>query len=209
VLTLFLAPALLFARVLLLHSFQPPSPSPILSHSVFSHFLCKTVTHSFVSVSSASRFHTLALLYTAWSELRLLNPPSTTTNPTTMRTSTFLSLAGSASFASATIYKGFNYGNTFTDGTIKVQADFEKEFTAAANLVGTSGFTSARLYTMIVCSSLPLQSISYTWASINEYVLTFYLARWFRERHRSHSRRHRHKHISSPRNMGIGWTGWD
>ncbi|RDW71655.1 hypothetical protein BP5796_07689 [Coleophoma crateriformis] len=67
-----------------------------------------------------------------------------------MRSSTFLSLATSFSAVSATVYKGFNYGNTFTDGSAKTQADFEAEFHAAKNLVGTSGgFTSARLYTMI------------------------------------------------------------
>jgi len=66
-----------------------------------------------------------------------------------MRTSTFLSIAASLSSASATVYKGFNYGNKFTDGTAKVQSDYEKEFNVAKNLVGTSGFTSARLYTMI------------------------------------------------------------
>jgi hypothetical protein len=69
-----------------------------------------------------------------------------------MRTSTFLSIVASFSSVSAgTVYKGFNYGSTFTDGTAKAQSDFEKEFNVAKNLVGASGFTSARLYTMIVC----------------------------------------------------------
>lgn len=45
--------------------------------------------------------------------------------------------------------KGFNYGATFSDGSIKHQADFEGEFNSAKNLVGAPGFTSARLYTMI------------------------------------------------------------
>ncbi|RQM08093.1 hypothetical protein DH86_00000532 [Scytalidium sp. 3C] len=67
-----------------------------------------------------------------------------------MRTSTLLSLVASAASASATVYQGFNYGNTFTDGSAKNQADFEAEFKTAKNLVGTNGaFTSARLYTMI------------------------------------------------------------
>jgi glucan endo-1,3-beta-D-glucosidase len=68
-----------------------------------------------------------------------------------MRTSTFLSVASALSTSvSATVYQGFNYGSTFTSGAAKVQSDFEAEFTAAQNLVGTSGaFTSARLYTMI------------------------------------------------------------
>jgi glucan endo-1,3-beta-D-glucosidase len=69
-----------------------------------------------------------------------------------MRTNTLLSLGALSSSVSATVYQGFNYGSTFTDGSAKVQSDFQDEFTAAQNLVGTSGaFTSARLYTMIVC----------------------------------------------------------
>ncbi|KAH9908762.1 glycoside hydrolase family 17 protein [Xylariomycetidae sp. FL2044] len=49
----------------------------------------------------------------------------------------------------ATAILGFNYGSTFTTGAAKQQADFEAEFTRAANLEGTSGWTSARLYTMV------------------------------------------------------------
>jgi glucan endo-1,3-beta-D-glucosidase len=75
-----------------------------------------------------------------------------------MRTSTFLSIAASLSSVSGTVYTGFNYGSTFTDGSAKAQSDFQAEFTTAKNLVGTSGaFTSARLYTMIVCLSLSIQ----------------------------------------------------
>jgi glucan endo-1,3-beta-D-glucosidase len=47
------------------------------------------------------------------------------------------------------VSKGFNYGNVFTDGSPKQQADFEAEFNRAHDLPNTSGFTSARLYTMI------------------------------------------------------------
>lgn len=65
-----------------------------------------------------------------------------------MRAATILSLAASVAPALA-VYKGFNYGSTFTDGSSKAQADYENEFNAAKGLVGTSGFTSARLYTMI------------------------------------------------------------
>ena len=45
---------------------------------------------------------------------------------------------------------GFNYGSTFTTGAAKMQSNFEAEFTAAQGLEGASGFTSARLYTMVV-----------------------------------------------------------
>ncbi|PLN78693.1 glycoside hydrolase superfamily [Aspergillus taichungensis] len=47
------------------------------------------------------------------------------------------------------VHQGFNYGAAKVDGSHKVQSDFEAEFRTAKNLVGTSGFTSARLYTMI------------------------------------------------------------
>jgi glucan endo-1,3-beta-D-glucosidase len=49
----------------------------------------------------------------------------------------------------AAVQQGFNYGSTNNDGSPKLQQDFQNEFTRAKNLQGTSGFTSARLYTMI------------------------------------------------------------
>lgn len=61
-----------------------------------------------------------------------------------------MALAVAASTASAA-FQGFNYGNVFTDGRLKVQSDFEAEFEMAQKLKGTDGaFNSARLYTMIV-----------------------------------------------------------
>lgn len=59
-----------------------------------------------------------------------------------------LAVAMSISPAAAAI-KGFNYGSTFNDNSVKVQSDFESEFKTAAGLVGAEDFTSARLYTMI------------------------------------------------------------
>lgn len=44
--------------------------------------------------------------------------------------------------------KGFNYGAFFMDYTAKKEADFEYEFQRAQDLDNTSGWTSARLYTM-------------------------------------------------------------
>ncbi|KAI1116785.1 glycoside hydrolase superfamily [Nemania sp. NC0429] len=64
-----------------------------------------------------------------------------------MHTITLLAALASATSAAAKL--GFNYGSTFTTGAAKTQADFEAEFTTAANLKGTSGWTSARLYTMV------------------------------------------------------------
>lgn len=60
-----------------------------------------------------------------------------------------LAVALSVSPAAAAI-KGFNYGSTFNDNSVKVQSDFEAEFKTAQGLVGAQDFTSARLYTMIV-----------------------------------------------------------
>jgi glucan endo-1,3-beta-D-glucosidase len=66
-----------------------------------------------------------------------------------MRSSGLLALAASLSTSTA-VFQGFNYGSTKSDGvTVRSQADFQNLFQTAKNLVGTSGFTSARLYTMI------------------------------------------------------------
>ncbi|KAG8163906.1 hypothetical protein KVR01_005824 [Diaporthe batatas] len=45
--------------------------------------------------------------------------------------------------------KGFNYGAFFLNQQAKVQNDFEYEFTKAQNLINTSGWNSARLYTTV------------------------------------------------------------
>ncbi|KAG2420461.1 hypothetical protein HFD88_000073 [Aspergillus terreus] len=65
-----------------------------------------------------------------------------------MQLTQLLALALSLATSEAA-YKGFNYGNKKPDGSSKYQADFASEFETAQNLVGASGFTSARLYTMI------------------------------------------------------------
>lgn len=69
-------------------------------------------------------------------------------------------LAACVASASA-VYQGFNYGSQFTNGSSMFQADFEALFTTAKNLVGTTGFTSARLYTMIQAYSTntPIEAI--------------------------------------------------
>lgn len=66
-----------------------------------------------------------------------------------MRTSTFLTTLTALLPTTLAAVKGFNYGSTFTDGTYKQLADYTNDFNSAKNLAGTSGFTSARLYTMI------------------------------------------------------------
>lgn len=62
-----------------------------------------------------------------------------------MRFSTILALLGGTEAA----IQGFNYASTHSDGSPMTQSDFESVFTRAQNLQGTSGWSSARLYTMI------------------------------------------------------------
>lgn len=50
--------------------------------------------------------------------------------------------------AANTGIKGFNYAAFFLDYSAKVESDFEYEFQRAQELTGTTGWTSARLYTM-------------------------------------------------------------
>lgn len=63
--------------------------------------------------------------------------------------------------AAEAAHQGFNYGSTNSDGSYTVEADFKTQFQTAKNLVGTSGFTSARLYTMIQGGTAndPIQAI--------------------------------------------------
>lgn len=71
-----------------------------------------------------------------------------------------LALALSVASADA-VSKGFNYGSTKADGSSKYQADFKNDFEAAKALVGNSGFSSARLYTMIQggTTNTPIEAI--------------------------------------------------
>lgn len=69
-----------------------------------------------------------------------------------MRSSIILAAAASLSSASAGAIQGFNYGSAKTDGSFLYYQDYKDKFTTAQGLVGASGFSSARLYTTIVCS---------------------------------------------------------
>ncbi|KAL8638388.1 MAG: hypothetical protein Q9228_004458 [Teloschistes exilis] len=66
-----------------------------------------------------------------------------------MRTLTLFSIATSLTTAYSQVFQGFNYGSVFTNNAPVTQQDFENEFNTARQLQGTSGFTSARLFTMI------------------------------------------------------------
>ena len=66
-----------------------------------------------------------------------------------MRFSTAVGLAASIAGAQA-VSKGFNYGATRSDGSTAMEyEDYQSRFSAAQKLNGTTGFNSARLYTMI------------------------------------------------------------
>ena len=65
-----------------------------------------------------------------------------------MQLRSLLSLASALPF-SAAVSKGFNYGSSFTDGSPVTYNDFKADFSTAESLQGTSGFTSARLFTTI------------------------------------------------------------
>jgi glucan endo-1,3-beta-D-glucosidase len=77
-----------------------------------------------------------------------------------------LALAASVSIADAaatvsaanTGIKGFNYGAFFLNQQAKVQSDFAYEFNRAKSMPGTSGWTTARLYTMSM-SLLPVRNM--------------------------------------------------
>ncbi|KAJ5925187.1 glucan endo-1-3-beta-glucosidase eglC [Penicillium verhagenii] len=77
-----------------------------------------------------------------------------------MQMKQILALAVSIATAEAA-YKGFNYGSTNEDGSTRYKADFVAQFKNAKNLIGTSGFTSARLYTMIQegTTNTPIEAI--------------------------------------------------
>lgn len=67
----------------------------------------------------------------------------------------FYLLTGALSVAYAQVYQGFNYGSVFTNNAPITQQDYENEFNTAKQLQGTSGFTSARIFTMIQVQSIP------------------------------------------------------
>lgn len=70
-------------------------------------------------------------------------------------------VAAIASVSSAQVLKGFNYGATDETGACRSYSDFAGQFNTAKNLVGTSGFSSARLYTTIQCgtTNTPISAI--------------------------------------------------
>ena len=98
--------------------------------------------------------------------------------------------------------QGFNYGAVNSDGSNRNQADFQKEFALAKSLPGTNGgFTSARLYTMIVRAVVFL--------ILTKHLLTVLLARRkLNERtYFCHSSCYCWRHHPPPRSLGL-WRWW-
>lgn len=66
-----------------------------------------------------------------------------------MRFAPLFALAAAVATTSAQTIQGFNYGSTNTDNSPVTGSQFQNDFSTAQKLVGTSGFSSARLFTMI------------------------------------------------------------
>ncbi|KAL8962220.1 MAG: hypothetical protein Q9183_005187 [Haloplaca sp. 2 TL-2023] len=78
-----------------------------------------------------------------------------------MRSSNILPIAATLATASAQVYQGFNYGSVFTNNAPITRQNYVDLFTTARNLQGTSGFTSARLFTTIQAGTTnsPIEAI--------------------------------------------------
>ena len=118
------------ARCMLTRSFPygfPAQTASVAAIAVASHAICRfpCAEQEFPSYRNHICFHSTVL------SDKLIGK---------MLTYTLFTLAASLSTASAVVYQAFNYG---------AGADFENDFKTAKALVGTSGFTSARLCTMI------------------------------------------------------------
>lgn len=66
-----------------------------------------------------------------------------------MLSTSLFGLVAAAVAVSAQVYQGFNYGSTNSDGSAITESQYQADFSTAQKLVGTSGFTSARLFTTI------------------------------------------------------------
>ncbi|KAL8934472.1 MAG: hypothetical protein Q9216_005898, partial [Gyalolechia sp. 2 TL-2023] len=95
-----------------------------------------------------------------------------------MRTSLALALATALSTTTAQVYQGFNYGSVFTDNAPVTQQDYENQFNTARQLQGTSGFTSARLFTTIQAGTTnsPISAIPAAIATNTQLLLGIFLS---------------------------------
>ncbi|KAL8747602.1 MAG: hypothetical protein Q9190_000537 [Brigantiaea leucoxantha] len=95
-----------------------------------------------------------------------------------MHISALLTFAGSISTACAQVYQGFNYGSVFTDNSPITQQNYEDRFNTARQLQGTSGFTSARLFTIIQAGTTnsPTQAIPAAIATRTSLLLGIFLS---------------------------------
>ncbi|KAI4190671.1 MAG: hypothetical protein LQ348_003620 [Seirophora lacunosa] len=95
-----------------------------------------------------------------------------------MRTSSLLSLAGALSTTYAQVLQGFNYGSVFTNDAPVTRQDYVDRFNTARQLQGTSGFTSARLFTMIQAgtANAPIEAIPAAIATNTQLLLGIFLS---------------------------------
>ncbi|KAI4174427.1 MAG: hypothetical protein LQ343_002364 [Gyalolechia ehrenbergii] len=95
-----------------------------------------------------------------------------------MRTSSVLAFATAVSTTIAQVYQGFNYGSVFTNNAPITQQDYENQFNTAKQLQGTSGFTSARLFTTIQAGTTnsPSEAIPAAIATNTQLLLGIFLS---------------------------------
>ncbi|KAI4157364.1 MAG: hypothetical protein LQ342_008337 [Letrouitia transgressa] len=95
-----------------------------------------------------------------------------------MRASPLLAITATISTAYSQIYQGFNYGSVFTDNSPILQQNYQDRFNTAKQLQGTSGFTSARLFTMIQAGTTnsPTQAIPAAIATRTSLLLGLFLS---------------------------------
>ncbi|KAL9611581.1 MAG: hypothetical protein Q9167_003770 [Letrouitia subvulpina] len=95
-----------------------------------------------------------------------------------MRASPLFALTATISTAYSQVYQGFNYGSVFTDNSPILQQNYQDRFNTAKQLKGTSGFTSARLFTMIQAGTTnsPTQAIPAAIATKTSLLLGLFLS---------------------------------
>jgi glucan endo-1,3-beta-D-glucosidase len=129
---------------------------------IFLHFICVlgTFVHTLLLVASLLLVlfcisRSFAAAFYLYPGLLFAYPPDATlplplSHSSTMRSAVSVAAASLLGQVAAQAILGFNSGASLNTGAAKAKADFEKEFTAAANLAGAPGsLSSVRLYTNI------------------------------------------------------------
>ncbi|KAL8709220.1 MAG: hypothetical protein Q9220_005962 [cf. Caloplaca sp. 1 TL-2023] len=96
-----------------------------------------------------------------------------------MRVFAFLTFGSSLTTAAyAQVYKGFNYGSVYSENGLITQQNYVNQFNTAKQLQGTSGFTSARLFTMIQAGTTnnPTEAIPAAFSTDTQLLLGLFLS---------------------------------